>query len=135
MDFKEKIQNIKQQLSLIIDDLEKGTIENEVNNKDFLLKRSQERLNDTLSKLLIIENDIRNSIKEKEEIIRDSNHELSDIQNEIIERKEITQDKMDTIRASKPREKDAIKERRHALSDIGFHSFFILVLLYGMYKL
>jgi hypothetical protein len=135
MNFKEKIHNIKQELSLIIDDLEKGTIENEVNNKDFLLKRSQQRLNDTLSKLVIIENDIRNSIKEKEEIIRDSNHELSDIQNEIIERKEITQDKMDTIRASKPREKDAIKERRHALSDIGFHSFFILVLLYGMYKL
>jgi len=131
----EKIEALRQQLSLIIDDLEKATVEYEVEHKDANLKITRSRLNTTLSKLIELENEIKTSIREKEDVIEDSNRELRAVQKEILDKTTMTEDNMDKIRAAIPRENDAILERRNSMADIILNSVAIVVLAYGIYKL
>jgi len=131
----EKIEALRQQLSLIIDDLEKATVEYEVEHKDANLKITRSRLNTTLSKLIELENEIKTSIREKEDVIEDSNRELRAVQKEILDKTTMTENNIDKIRAAIPRENDAILERRNSMADIILNSVAIVVLAYGIYKL
>jgi len=135
MTFHERLNTLRQQLSLIIDDLEKATVEYETDHKDGNLNTARSRLNETLAKLVQLEDEIKTSIREKEDVIEDSNRELASVQKEILERTTMTTNNLDAIRAAVPRENDAKTARRTAISNIAFNVLSIGVLIYGIYKL